>query len=775
MSQLLPVSFRDRELKRGDLLSPADFEEPAAFRPGRSGPTPNLISDYLRTLARWRAAILLAAVLGGLLSLSLNLGVMPVFEARTSLDIQSLNGDFMNMRNVSATGGDTASSSESYVQTQIKLLQSSTLLDRTVERLKAEPHAQALDRDDLISRLRRTFHLSRGGDLPYDTLVDDAAKRIKVKPLGITRLVEVTCDSYNADFSARFCNRLVAEFKALDLETRASEAQKTSEWLSRQAADVREKAESAQKNLEAATGGDGLVLSQTSSNIGEDRLRQLQGELVHAQAERMDREAQARISASANPDSVAAVRDSPTYREEQQKLADLNTQIAALVPPLTEENPKVIHLRAQIREVEANMAQERASVLARVRNDFESARHHEDLLTASYAALQDSVSNEMSKTARVNLLRREVDGEQQLYQTLLQRAKEAGFASAMQASTIRVVDRAAPQKTPVSPRRGTATGVGILLGSFCGLGFAFFKDRSSSVFREPGEAERHLHVHELGVIPSASTGGRRVGQKLPALLTRGNGNADEAGESDSNALTCWGQNFSIVAEAYRNTTHSILLAGKTPRRSQVYTVTSPNAGEGKTTVSTNLGVALSKAKLRVVLIDGDLRKPGLHRSLLVENSFGLRNILRDEIDVSTAPIAQFCKQTLMPNLFIIPSGSGREEVVELLHAGSSITKLVDRLAREFDVVLIDTPPMLHMADARILAAKCDGVILVFRAGRTGRDQAASACDIFENDHVPIVGTILNDFNPLREGRTGYYESYYRYKDAIESTEAATAK
>ena len=269
-------------------------------------------------------------MLGGLLSLSLNLGVMPVFEARTSLDIQSLNSDFMNMRDVSATGGDTASSSESYVQTQIKLLQSSTLLDRTVERLKAEPHPQALDRDDLISRFRRIFHLSHGGDLPYNELVDDAAKRIKVKPLGITRLVEVTCDSYNAEFSAHFCNRLVAEFKALDLETRGNEAQKTSDWLTRQVADVREKAEDAQKNLEAATGGDGLALSPTSANVGEDRLRQLQGELVHAQAERMDREAQARIASTASPDSVAAVRDSPTYREEQQKLADLNTQVAAL-------------------------------------------------------------------------------------------------------------------------------------------------------------------------------------------------------------------------------------------------------------------------------------------------------------------------------------------------------------------------------------------------------------------------------------------------------------
>ena len=299
-----------------------------------------------------------------------------------------------------------------------------------------------------------------------------------------------------------------------------------------------------------------MILSSDSNSIGEDRLRQLQGELVHAQAERMERESQARIAETASPDSVPAVIESPTYRSYKQTLADLNAKVAELVPPLTEENPKVIHLRSEIREVQMGMAQERSSTLAQVRNEFDSARHHEDLLTATYAALQSSVSNEMSKTARVNLLRREVDSEQQLYQTLLSRAKEAGFATAMQATTIRVVDRAVAPKVPISPRRGLATGVGVLLGSVCGLGFAFFKERSSNVFRLPGEVERHLHVHELGVIPSAVA--PRRGQILPALRARAGAESEKL---DGPALTCWNEHFSIVAEAYRNTTHSILLAG----------------------------------------------------------------------------------------------------------------------------------------------------------------------------------------------------------------------
>ena len=749
-------------------ITSADYEIEPDYLRGRLQPEPNVATIYARTIKRWWIIILACAGVGAILSLSFTLSVLPVYQSRASLDIQSINGDFLNIRNVAPTGDNNASSSESYVQTQTKLLQSTTVLDRTVQRLKAEPHPAAIDREDTIDFIKRSLHLSRGKELSYNDLVNDAAKRVKVKPLGITRLVEVTCDSWDPKFSAKFCGTLIEEFKDIDLETRSIEAQKTSEFLTKQLADVRQKAEESQKHLEAATGGDGLALSPESNEIGADRLRQLQGELVRAQADRMEKESLMRVALTAPKDSIPAALDSPIYRDYQQKLSDLNAKVAEVVPPLTEENPKVIHLRAEIREVEEGMERARLATVERLRNDFESSRHHEDLLNASYAALQSSVSGEMSKTERVNLLRREVDSEQQLYQTLLQRAKEAGFVSAMQTTTIRVVDAPKAPKIPISPRRATATSVGLMLGSLCGFAFAVFKDRTTNVFSIPGEAERLLHVHELGVIPNAGTKSqtRFVSGLRSSSRFSSNPPSFALDSLHPPALGCWNQKFSIVAEAYRNATHSILLAGAARRKSRVYIITSPNSGEGKTTVTINLGVALSKSKLRVVVVDGDLRKPGLHKKLLVENSTGLRNILRGEVDIAAAPLPEFCKQTVISNLFMVTAGTGNEEVVELLHSGAA-TGLVSRLSNEFDVVLIDTPPMLHMADARILAANTDGVILVFRAGLTGRDQAADAVDLFENDQVPLIGTILNDFNPSREGQKNYYRSYYRYSQAAE--------
>lgn len=769
--------FRDRRLEqthRKEWMEPA-FQAPYFQGPGPdTEPRESLLMEYASTLSRHRRLIAEWAFASALLLLLLGIGTLPLYRARTSLEIQGLNSDFMNMRNVAPTGENTAGAADMNIQTQIKLLQSETLSLGTIERLQAEPHPQFVDRDDLLSRAGRLVHPRFGTPIAYTDLVEDAAKRVKVKPLGMTRLVEVTCDSWNADFSARFCNTLVREFEYQDHETRTAEARKTGEWLTTQVAELKEKTEESQRRLEAATGGNGLILSQQNTTVGEDRLRQLQGELVKAQADRMEKEAESNVARGASVDTLPNVLDNPGYRAYQAKLADLHGRIAELVPPLTEDNPKVIHLRAQTREAEAGLEASTHISTGRQGNEFAAARHREDLLQFAYRTQESNVSSDLQKGSRVNLLRREVESEQQLYQTLLQRAKEAGFATALQASTVRVVDRAARPLLAFSPNRVITAIVGLALGSLAGIGFAFFKDRNSRVFRVPGDVQRYLHVDELGVIPTADRsrnipGG--AGRKANALSVT-NGDAETLGTPGTAlTLTRWNEEFSLAAEAYRNATFSILLSDSS-KRARAYVVSSPSAGEGKTTVTSNLGVALSKSKLRVVLIDGDLRRPSLHNAFGVRNDFGLRNILRGEVALETIPVSRFTKQTSLPNLSIIPSGTGTEDIVELLHS-SFVGGLLARLSRDFDVILIDTPPMLHMADARIFAGQTDGAILILRAGVTTRDQAAAARDLFDHDRVRLVGTILNDFDPTREGLTGYYESYYQYRRQAEASETAS--
>ena len=720
--------------------------------PRMEAPQEGMLEEYSRIYKRHRKLILLCAGIGLLLSLLIELPWLPIFSTRTSLEIRSLNNDFLDMRSVQATGSNGADN-DTNLQTQIKLLQSETLITQASERLLTQPHPQSIPEEDLRSRMLRAVHIGGRQTLPYALLVADAATRVKVKPMGLTRLVEITCESYDPNFSAKFCSMLTRTFEENDLENRTNEAQKTSEWLIKQLADVRDRVEESQKKLEAAVGGNGLMLSQTSTSSGEERLRSLQEELTKAQADRIQQEARSAVAHSAEPDTVPEVQDNPEHRAYELKLADLHSQLALLVPELTEQNPKVVRLRSQIADAEAGLLRTQNSSAGRQNNEYSSARHREALLQSAYNAQHDIVSADLQKAAEVSLLRRDVDSEQQLYQTLLQRAKEAGFASAMQATTIRVVDAATVPTVASSPQRKLAGFAGFALGSLFGVGLAFYRERTNKIFRLPGDVPRFLNVQELGVIPST----KRPRPMLPSNVLA----TTSAVQEDAIALTRWGDTFSLAAEAYRNVTFSILLADTT-KRSRSYVVSSPTAGEGKTTVTSNLGVALSKSRLRVVLIDGDLRRPSLHRAFALQNSKGLRNVLRGEIDLENATKDDIATPSHMPNISVVTAGEGSEDVVELLHS-PYFGALLARLSRDFDVVLIDTPPILHMADARVLAGQSDGAILVLRAGSTTHDTAADARDLLDHDGVRLVGTILNGFDPTLESGPSYYSSYFRYQ------------
>ena len=780
---------RTLERQRVSTDSPALLEElpsgpsaPAFASAFREPEHESLVAEYLRTLKRHRRLILVCAVAGAALALLLGVGETPVYRTRTSLEIKNLNTDFLDIRSVATTGADAPSSDgDINLQTQIKLLESDTLAHEVEQRLLAEPHPQFIPREDLISRTERLLHLPTRAPIPYGVLLGNASQNVKVKPLGVTRLVEITCDSYSAAFAAKYCNTLTSTYQDEDQQARSTEAEKTSAWLTRQVADVRQQAQDLQAKLEAAVGGNGLMLSNTIETPGEDRLKSLEDELVKAQADRMAKEADANLANTNAAATLPGVQDNPQYRALQLKLADLQTQVAALVPPLTEENPKVIHLRSQIKDVQAAMATTEGTSTKRQTNEYSAALHREEMLQSALTAQQSTVSSDLQKQSQVSLLRKELDSEQQLYETLLQRAKEAGFASALQAATIRVVDAANVPRLPYSPRRSIAAASGLVLGCLVGFGLAFYRERNVKVFRMPGDVERLLRVPELGVIPATRRPARLLASARSndaRLLSVGaEGLAQTASktgtttiEARPNPITMagWNERFSIAAEAYRNATLSILLTDPT-RRKRAYVISSPSAGEGKTTIVSNLGVALSKSKLRVVLVDGDLRRPNLHRSFGVSNARGMRDILRGDLDLEKAPTEAFVLPTTHANIMVIPAGEGIEDSVELLHS-PHFGKLLDRLKREFDVVLIDAPPILHMADARILAGQADGAILVLRAGQTTREQALTASNLIDQDGNRLLGTILNDFDPVREGERNFYASYYRYSQQQEPAE-----
>jgi capsular exopolysaccharide synthesis family protein len=265
---------------------------------------------------------------------------------------------------------------------------------------------------------------------------------------------------------------------------------------------------------------------------------------------------------------------------------------------------------------------------------------------------------------------------------------------------------------------------------------------------------------ELGTIPSASVdAGKRVRIKvrrgtpnsLPLELPVSDGKFDRSVE-----LVTWRRKPSVLAEAFRATLTSILFVGENGSRPRVVVLTSANAADGKTTVTTNLAIAMAEVRGNVLIIDADLRRPRLHDVFEVPNGRGLTGLLREPV-LSLDEISKSIQQTRVPGLSVLTSGAPTHSAANLLHSGN-LADLLAKLKGQYDMVLIDTPPMLRMADARLIGRLADAVILVARAQHTTRDAIVAAYQRLAEDRIRVLGTILNDWDPKRSP-AGYYGYY----------------
>lgn len=732
---------------------------------------PSLALEYFRMLVRRRWLIAAVALAGVLAGFAITLPTEPLYRAQTSLDIEGLNGNFMNMQAVDPRATSGEQTPESFLQTQVKLLQSQTIMSRAISRVKTQTPPAPEPRHDWISLLRQRLGFSAPAPESVNELITDAAKSVKVKPMGMTRLVQITCESTNPALSAAFCNALATEFINNDLEVRAETAQKTGQFLTTQLQDLRKNLENKERLLQSYAQQTTLLSSGDKEGVAQEKLRSLQTELTQAQADRIVKQAQYELIASAHVDSLPPVLDSGPLREYQTKLADLKQQYADLSTSFTSDYPKVQRVSAQIKELEATITKERQNVISRIKNDYQAAKQREVMLASAYGTQAKTVAALAPKETQYNMLQHEVESDRQLYETLLQRVKEAGFVSAMRSSPVRVVDAAAQPLFPVAPRRVVSSIAGLVLGCLCGVFLAFFSDRTDRRLQKPGEASLQLRIRELGVIPAASVDKlpKTNLKQLPVPVKTGSGvkllaaPALSAPVPAGLELVTWFNKGSLMAESYRGVMSSLLFSNSTPGEKLKLLVTSPSVGEGKTTLLSNLGIALAQTKRSVVLIDGDLRRPRLHKVFQVDNSMGLGNVLLGEIDPMTCPLDRIVRATTVPGLYVVPAGTPVDDAASTLFSPHLAT-LIERLSREFSALLIDSPPMLHLTDARVLARYADGVVLVVRAGATTMDAAVNAQQIFEADATPILGTVLNDFDPTTELNLNYYKSYHQYQE-----------
>jgi polysaccharide biosynthesis transport protein len=706
-------------------------------------------------LSRRKGTLFLFALAGTLLGFLLTRAQSPVYRARTLLEIESLNEDFLNMRDVSpVTPLGSGQSPEYNLRTQIAVLQSSPVLERTLQKMNLEERL-------LSKRGNRHFASNKpvqeSPQLLHDRALSIAAAALRVRPQPNTRVLEVTFDASDAQIAADLANSLTSAVSEVSFETRWRSIQSTSEWLTRQLQDVKTKLEKSEDALQRYAHASNLTFVSASGAEGttsEERRKQLQIELSKAEADRVERQSKYEQATRAPADSLPEVVDNPTLKEYQVQLTGLRRQLADLSSFFAPSYPKVVSLRSQITALETALEKERANVMLRTRNDYEAAVRREKLVNKNYGSVIGLMTQEADKISHYSLLKREVDTTRQLYDSMFQKVKEANLASAMKATDIHVIESATPPQKPYKPIAMLNIGFGLFSGLCLGVVVIIQRARSNTRIQEPGETVLELNVPELGVIPAAI---RPKSSHFKHLL------GDYGSTIDPNRpeLTTGKKSQSVLAESFRLTLASVLLSSHDGVRPQVIAFSSANAKEGKTTVTSNLGIAFARIHRRVLLIDGDLRRPRLHRVFDVDNTAGLYEALSGSSSVSV-------KETKVPNLSLLPSGNSSDG--EMLFFTSQLRYLLERLKTEFDMILIDTPPLLQVADARLICSQADGTVLVI-AQHTPRETAVLARQHLAEDGSQVLGTILNKWDPKTSvhgypNYHSYYNSYYAEKRAL---------
>src|SRR5205807_8310997 len=460
-----------------------------------------------------------------------------------------------------------------------------------------------------------------------------------------------------------------------------------------------------------------------------------------------------------NESQVAFVAQNELLQRLEEKFADLKAQNVDALEQYGPKHPKVERLRSQVDEIQYLIDTERKRMVERLRNDYVAALGREKLLTAAVAKEKADLGALSQLLIQHNILKRESDTNQQLYDSLLQRLKDATVSAGLRATNIHVVDPARPPKVPVRPQKLHNIAVSLVVGLILGVTLAFVKEALDNSIKSIEEAERVVNAPALAVVPLE----REIPHRPARSLTRNNGTS-KSGEAE---LALLKQPSSALAESFRTLLTSVVLS-TAPRPPQVLLITSATAREGKSTTALNLAIALAQRGDGTLIIYADLRRPGIAESLDLADGEGLAGFLTGAHSID-APLKQF---SLVPTLWVLPAGPKPPNPAQLL-SSSAMESLLKELRQRFKFLVIDSPPVLPVTDAMILSTFVDGVAFVVESGVTDKGAVVRARKVLENVGARILGLVLNKVDVRHNGYYGYYNHYYNSgSDKKERTSAS---
>jgi polysaccharide biosynthesis transport protein len=669
--------------------------------------------------------------------------MQPVYTTTARIEIDRENTNVLPFQG--ADSYELMADMDNYIETQSRILTSETLALQTIRNSGLIPHgemqgapsgSEAITSGSLANHRRPPELGAFLGSL--------AVRRVPQ-----SRLLDVTFESTDPLLAAEILNAHIANFMEGNFRSRYDTTAKATSWLTDQLSDIKVQVQDSEAARLAYEREHQIWQLDDRQNITTQRLADLNKEVTEAQSERMRKEAIYEFAKAGNLDVVPQMRETATFQELTRKRSDLYQAYLDALNQYGPNFPRVQRMQAQMKEVEVLLDEQKRKILEIMGNDYNAARQREGLLNEALNEQKSEVNLMAQSMVEYNILRRQAEANKAMYDGLLTKLKEANIAAGLKSSNIRVVDPAMVPSTPSRPAKAKNIGLSFLVGLVGGIGLALLREYLDNTVKTPDDIENLARLPALAVVPSFTN---ENGTGRRGLLTPG---ASSNGHDKRIELVAQHLPKSPMSEAFRALRTAMLLS-QADHPPQVVLVTSALPREGKTTAAANLAVTLAQLGDRTLLIDADLRKPGIGRLLnMTDGKYaGLSSYLAgvSSLDLVAVP------HPAIPNLVAIPTGPLPPNPADLL-SSHKLADALRELRSQYKFIVIDSPPVMAATDAVILSVQADGVLLVVRSGETPKEAFTRARDLLTSVKCNLLGVVLN---AVDSSAPDYYYSYRYY-------------
>lgn len=715
---------------------PADFQPFAAASLGVSAEHRLELLDSWRSITKRKWAILLLAAVMSLVACAIALSLTPIYRSTATLLIEAGKAKILSIEDVYS-----GSPQREHYQTQVEILKSREVAERTVRALVLWEHP-LLDPRKAETPWRTRLLVAAGIRPASDRAAwseDELAEAVtlllmdamSVDPVRASQLVKVSYESSDKALAAKVANALAEQYIAADREARFNLSQQVSAFLQERLSSLRAKLTQSEQALQAYREKRGIVsLGGSAQALASQEVNATTEKLLGARARRAELESSAQqLQAITNGDyssSPIVMRD-PAVMESARQLNDANRRLAELSETLGSRNSKVLQAESERAQIESVLAKQRAAVAASVIREYEAARSTEVSLERALGAVRNSVQDVNREEFQLAVLERDAQSNRQLYDMFMSRAKETNLASDVQASVARVVDAAVPMTVQVRPARTQLVIVTALVALLAGALASLLLDRLDNTVKGGDDAESRLRQPLLAALPAVP-------------------------DSDREHMACQllDDPHSHFSEAIRTARTGVLLSNF-DRPNRIVLITSTLPGEGKTTVAINLALAHSQTK-RTLLIDADMRRSQVARSLrMAPGAKGITNLVS-----GTAEIAECVYKLKGSELHVMPVGDVPPNPLELL-LSRRFREALASLSEQFEIVIIDSPPVELVSEALVLTPLVTSTVFVVKAMSTPAPLVRKSIQRLQRAGGSILGIVVNQLDFKHAQR--YYGEY----------------